>query len=113
MAAPGEAATRLVPVGRVGKPPWRRGGVPKRPTEKETPEPALANADRLGLGIETCLPLHGQAVERLQEGLGAGLDDVSADGLAALHPAVVLQLDAGLALGVLAHGHPAHLVVAR
>ena len=42
------------------------------------------------------------AIDRVEEGLGAGFDAVGRDAAAAIDPAVVLDLDIHLALGVFA-----------
>src|SRR5215211_7029387 len=76
--------------------------------------PRLTHLHLLRLRVEPRVGLaQGQAVDDLQEGQGAGLDDVGADATAADALALVLGLDEGLALGVLADRHAAHLVLAH
>src|SRR5581483_9536687 len=72
-------------------------------------------ARRAGVRVQPLverLPL-GDAVDDLQERLGAGVHDVGADAPAAEVLALVLDLDDRLALGVLAGGDAADAVVAH
>src|SRR5437879_13357251 len=64
------------------------------------------------LRVEPGLAAHGEAVDGLQERLGAGFDDIGTDGLAALRSAFVLDFDPHFALGVFAAGDVADLAIA-